>query len=152
LRTLVLGLGNPILSDDSVGFRVAQLLRSQLDQREVTVLETGVAGLNLLDLLVGYDKAVIIDAIQTVEGKAGDVYRLDPRDFDQTGRTLSSHGLNFATTLTLDKKLGLALPQRIIIFAIEIEDTSTFSEQCTPEVEKALPAIVDMVIRELDSA
>jgi Ni,Fe-hydrogenase maturation factor len=33
-------------------------------------------------LLVGYDKAVIIDAIQTVEGKAGDVYHLDPRDFD----------------------------------------------------------------------
>ena len=82
MRTLVLGLGNPILSDDSVGFRVAQLLRSRLDQREVTVLETGVAGLNLLDLLVGYDKAVIIDAIQTVEGKAGDVYHLDPRDFD----------------------------------------------------------------------
>ena len=82
MRTLVLGLGNPILSDDSVGFRVAQLLRSQLDQREVTVLETGVAGLNLLDLLVGYDKAVIIDAIQTVEGKAADVYHLDPRDFD----------------------------------------------------------------------
>jgi hydrogenase maturation protease len=152
LRTLVLGLGNPILSDDSVGFRVAQLLRSRLDQREVTVLETGVAGLNLLDLLVGYDKAVIIDAIQTVEGKAGDVYHLDPRDFDKTGRTLSSHGLNFATTLTLGKKLGLALPQRIIIFAIEIEDDSTFSEQCTPEVKKSFPAIVDMVIRELDSA
>jgi Ni,Fe-hydrogenase maturation factor len=52
----------------------------------------------------------------------------------------------------LGKKLGLALPQRIIIFAIEIEDDSTFSEQCTPEVKKSFPAIVDMVIRELDSA
>ena len=149
MKTVVLGLGNPILSDDSVGFRVAKLLQSRLDESEVTILEAGVAGLNLLDLLVGYDKAVIIDSIQTGEGKAGEVYRLDPKDLDKTRHTSSSHELNFATTLALGKRLGLALPQQLIIFAIEIKDASTFSEQCTPEVEHAIPVCAGMVAQEL---
>ena len=71
MKTLVLGLGNPILSDDGVGLRVARELENRLDQQEVTVVETSMAGLDLLDLLAGYDRAIIVDAIQTVGGKVG---------------------------------------------------------------------------------
>jgi len=79
MKTLILGLGNPILSDDGVGVGVAGELEGRLDQQEVTVVETSMAGLSLLDLLIGYDRVIIIDAIQTVGGKAGQIYRLDPR-------------------------------------------------------------------------
>ncbi|GAH17016.1 unnamed protein product [marine sediment metagenome] len=71
MKTLILGLGNPILSDDGVGFCVAGELRGRLSQQEVTVMETSMTGLSLLDLLAGYDRAIIIDAIQAVGGKAG---------------------------------------------------------------------------------
>jgi len=143
-------MGNPLLSDDGVGLSVAAELKSRLDQSDVTVMETGMAGLSLLDLLVGYDRAIVIDAIQTVDGKAGQIYRLDPEAFDATRRTASPHDVNFTTALELGKKLGLALPQQIIIFAIEASDVSTFSEKCTPEVTRAIPTCVEMVLQELN--
>lgn len=150
MKTLILGLGNPILSDDGVGFRVAGELRGRLSQQEVTVMETSMAGLSLLDLLAGYDRAIIIDAIQTVGGKAGQIYRLDSEVLDVTQHAASAHNVNFATALELGNKLGLALPQRVFIFAIEVTDTSTFSEECTPEVRQAVPVCVEMIIQELN--
>lgn len=113
-------------------------------------METGMAGLSLLDLLVGYDKAIIIDAIQTLDGKPGQIYRLDPEAFDTTRRTASPHDVNFTTALEFGKRLGLALPQQIVIFAIEASDISTFSEECTPEVRQAIPVCVEMVLQELN--
>jgi hydrogenase maturation protease len=143
-------MGNPLLSDDGVGLSVAAELKSRLDQSDITVMETSVAGLSLLDLLVGYDRAIIIDAIQTVDGKAGQIYRLDPEAFDTTRRTISPHDVNFTTALEFGKKLGLPLPQEIVIFAIEASDVSTFSEECTPEVKQAVPVCVEIVLRELN--
>ena len=143
-------MGNPLLSDDGVGLSVAAELKSRLDQSDVTIMETSVAGLSLLDLLVGYDRAIIIDAIQTVGGKAGQIYRLDPKAFDTALHTASSHGIDFTTALEFGKKLGLPIPQEIVILAIEASDVSTFNEECTPEVKQAVPACVEMVLRELN--
>lgn len=142
-------MGNPLLSDDGVGLSVAAELKSRLDQSDVTIMETSVAGLSLLDLLVGYDRAIIIDAIQTVDGKAGQIYRLDPEAFDTTRHTTSPHDVNLTTALELGKKLGLPLPQEIVIFAIKASDVSTFSEKCTPEVTQAIPTCVETVIQEI---
>lgn len=150
METLVLGLGNPILSDDSVGLRVAEELEGGLDQPGVTFVATSTGGLGLLDLLSGYDKAIIIDAIQSVGGKVGQVYRLEPHELDTTWHAASPHDVNFATALELGKRLGLPLPGEIVIFAIEVADTSTFGEECTPEVKQAIPSCVEMIIQELD--
>ena len=150
MKALILGLGNPLRSDDSVGLRVARALEDRLDQPEITVMETSVAGLDFLDLLAGYDRAIIIDAIQTGEGKVGQVYRLGPKALDATRHASVSHDVNFATALELGNRLGLALPQQIIIFAIEVENVSSFSEECTPEVMMAVPVCVTMIIQELN--
>jgi hydrogenase maturation protease len=149
-KTLILGLGNSLLCDDGVGIYVASELKNRVDRPEITVMETGVAGLSLLDLLVGYDRAIIVDAIQTVGGKAGQIYRLEPKAFDTALHTASAHGIDFTTALEFGKKLGLPLPQEIVIFAIEASNVSTFSEECTPEVKSAIPACVKMVLQELN--
>jgi hydrogenase maturation protease len=148
-KTLILGLGNSLLCDDGVGIYVAAELKNRVNQPEITIMETGVAGLSLLDLLVGYDRAIIIDAIQTVGGKAGQIYRLEPKAFDTALHTASAHGIDFTTTIEFGKKLGLPLPQQIIIFAIEASDISTFREECTPEVRHAISTCVEMILREL---
>lgn len=150
MKTLILGLGNPILSDDGVGVWVARALEGRLNQQQITVVESSMGGLSLLDLLVNFDRAIIIDAIQTNEGKAGQVYRLEPEAFNATRHASTPHDVNFATALELGKRLGLALPQQIIIFAIEVEDVTTFGEECTPKVREAIPVCVEMVIQELD--
>jgi len=149
-KTLVVGLGNPFLSDDSVGLHVARALESRLDHQEITVMEASIAGLDFVDLLAGYERAIIIDAIQTREGKAGQVYRLEPEALNSSRHATTPHDVSFATALELGKRLGLALPQQIVIFGIEVENVSTFSEKCTPEVERAIPLCVEMVIQELN--
>ncbi len=149
MKTLVLGLGNPILSDDGVGIRVAQELKNALDPAEVTVMEASVAGLDFLDLLTPYDRAIIIDAIQTRGGKAGEIHRLEPGTFVATRHASSPHDVNFATALELGRRLGIPLPRQIVIYGIEVADVTTFSERCTPEIERIVPLVVDMVRQEL---
>jgi len=149
MKTLVLGLGNPILSDDGVGIRVAREVVGQVRDPQVTVAESSGAGLSLLDSIAGYDRLVIVDAIQTKEGHVGQTYRLGLQDFALTRYFSSPHQLNLATTLELGKMLGLAMPQELTIFAVEAKDVSTFSEQCTPEIERVIPEVVEMVLHEL---
>jgi hydrogenase maturation protease len=149
MKTLVLGLGNPILSDDGVGIRVAQEVGEKLKDPQITVSETSAAGLSLLDSIVGYDKVIIIDAVQTREGHAGQIYRMGLQDFSSAKHFSSPHQINLITALELGKMLDLAMPQEITIFAVEAKDITNFSEKCTPEVERAIPEAVKMVMEDL---
>lgn len=150
MKTLILGLGNPILSDDGFGFSVARALERQLDRPDVTVMPGSVAGLDFLDLLTGYDKAIIIDAVQTRKGKAGTIYRLEPEDFAPTRHESTPHHINFATVLELGKRLGIPLPHQIVIFAVEAKDMTTFSEKCTPKIERLISEVTELVLREVN--
>ncbi len=151
MKTLVLGLGNPILSDDGVGIRVAQEVGEKRNDPQVTVAESSLAGMSLLDSIVGYDKVIIIDAIQTKEGNAGQIYRMEPEDFSFAKHLSSPHQINLVTALELGKMLNLAMPQKITVFAVEAKDITNFSEQCTPEVEQAIPEVVKMVLQDLNA-
>jgi hydrogenase maturation protease len=150
MKTLILGLGNPILSDDGIGHYVAQSLEERLNRPDVKVTQASVAGLDFLDLLTGYDRAIIIDAIQTRNGKVGRVYRLEPEAFDHTKNQSTPHHLNFATVLELGKRLSIPLPGKIVIYSIEVADVNTFSDRCTPSVERVIPVVTDMVMREVN--
>jgi hydrogenase maturation protease len=152
IKTLVLGLGNPILSDDSVGCRVAMALQEKLNMPNIDIREASIAGLDFLDTLTGYDRTIIIDAIQTGKGKPGQIYRFGLDSLSDTRHAATPHDVNLATALELGKRLNMALPSDITIFAIEAEDVTSFSEECTPGVKKAIPECVEMVIRELKIA
>lgn len=148
-KTLVLGLGNPILSDDAVGIRVAKELKARLaDQPHVHLGEANVGGLRVLDVIVGYDKLILIDSIKLPDGKPGELYRLTPDDLSFTARASSPHDVNFATALEIGKRQGLQLPAQIEIYAIGVEDDRTFGETLSPEVEKAVPAILERIVEE----
>ena len=80
MKTLVLGLGNSILSDDSVGWRVIDQLKTKFNRVGLTFAHSSASGIRLLEEIIGYDRLIIIDAIQTEGGQAGNVYHLDPID------------------------------------------------------------------------
>ena len=152
MKTIIIGLGNPVLSDDGFGCYVARALQGKVKEPAVTLMEAGAGGLDFLELLANYDKAIIIDAIQTVEGKPGQIYRLDPELFADTQHASTPHDVNFATAIKLGKQLGLPLPQQITIFAVEAKDAISFGEVCTPEVMAAIPTCVSMVVQELSGS
>lgn len=139
MKTLVLGVGNSVLSDDGVGIRVAAEVDKMICDPTITVAEAYDGGLTLIEAFLGYDHVILIDAIQTGGGTPGDIYELSVDDLI-SGRHLSSpHQVNFATALDLGKTLGLSLPSTIDIIAVEVEDVTSFGDRCTPRVEKAIP-------------
>ena len=149
MQTLVLGLGNPILRDDGVGNRIVQVLQKKIHNSNVTVLETSAIGIGLLDFLPGYNRAIIIDAIQTPKGKAGQIHRLGLQDSATLDYLPVTHNIGLGTVIELGNKLGLALPKEIIIIAIEAADVATFSEDLTPRVKQAIPKVVELVLQEI---
>lgn len=149
MKTLVLGVGNPILSDDGVGIHVARELKKRSIDG-ITVDELAASGLELLDVVRGYDKLVIIDAIQTKGGRPGELYVLEEKDFEKSIHGSSPHGINIATALALGRKLvPQEMPTEVIFFAIEAEDLVNVSEKLTPKVAEAVPKILDRISREL---
>jgi hydrogenase maturation protease len=145
-KTLILGIGNPILSDDRVGIEVGRRVAEVLGEDGVEFMEASAGGLALLDAVCGYDKAVIIDAIQTGSA-AGTVHAFPSDCFVASMRLATVHGMDFLTALETGRKLGMKIPGDIRIYAIEINDPFTFSEQMTPEVEKAVPGIVSQILK-----
>ena len=151
MNTLILGIGNPILGDDGVGFHVAQELAKLITDDAVDIEDACTSGLNLLDIITGYQRVIIIDAIQTEEGEPGEIYRLRPEDFTRSVHLGSPlHDLNFPTVLDIGKKLIPGeMPREVVIFAIEVEEIETFTEEMTPKVQEAVPQVVKLVLGEI---
>ena len=146
MSTLVLGIGNPILTDDGVGIKISRKLKKE--NPELEVLETSEAGITLLDLIVGYNKLIIIDSIKTEKGKPGDLYKLELEDLRPSKDLSSSHGIGIATAFELGKELGYKMPEHISIYAVGIKDNSTFGEDCSQEVKERIPFITLQIIKE----
>jgi len=146
MKTIILGFGNPILTDDAVGIRIAGELEGEFP--DITVEAFCEAGLAILDEVTGYDKLVIIDSIKTGKGKPGELYKLTLEDLKPRSDFSSSHGLDIATAFKLGEKLGYPLPQEVSIYAVEVKDNTTFGEECTPELKRSIPLVVGQIVKE----
>jgi hydrogenase maturation protease len=153
-RTLVLGLGNPILTDDGVGIHAVRAAAARYAPADgVTFSEASVGGLRLLDAMAGYERVILVDAIQTSGGRPGDVYQLAASDLPASLHSGSTHDMSLHTALDLGRRLGMKLPGDgdIIIFAVEAEDVLTFSDSCTQAVARAIPRAMEAVRAQLEA-
>jgi len=152
LKTLVIGLGNPLVSDDSVGLRVVKHLAPWLaHEPQVEVGEDYWGGLRLMERMIGFDRAIVVDAIRT--GAApGTVRVLGIHDI-ATQKSASAHDVNLPTALAFGRQAAAHLPpdDRIQLVGIEAQDIFTFSEECTPEVAAAIPRAARLVMSLLEN-
>jgi len=139
-RSLILGLGNDLLGDDGVGFVIARQAASQVPPT-CDVVESGEAGLALLELLADYEQAVILDSIQT-GAEPGTIHKLRRDDFAKIVAP-SAHYAGLPEVFDLGERIGVKLPSRLLVIAVEVEDPFSFSETLTPKVENAVPAAVE---------
>ncbi len=147
----MLGLGNPILTDDGVGIHVVRQVAAACDRPDVSFAEAAVGGLRLLELIAGYDRLILVDAIQTPDGRPGQVYCLAFNDLRGSRHAGSTHDLSFQEAIAWGRRLGLALPAEdaISIIAVEVQDVLSFGETLTPAVTSAVPRAVQEVLAEL---
>jgi hydrogenase maturation protease len=144
----VIGLGNPLVTDDSVGLRVVAELRHLLGERpDIDLAEDYWGGLRLMERMIGYERAVVIDAICT-GAKPGTLHELSTESLP-TQRSASAHDVNLPTALAFGRRAGVPLPEdrHIRLLAIEAADVLTFGDTCTPGVEAAIPGAVAGTIR-----
>ena len=142
--TLVLCLGNEVLSDDALGFVVAEKLNGIVND-EVEITFAPVAGFNLLDLLNNRKKVLIVDSILTGTAKPGTIHFFPAGHMTPTNGLINSHQISLPTALKLSKTLGYNLPDNIDILAVEIKDNTTLSEQLTSEVARAVDPVVNRI-------
>jgi hydrogenase maturation protease len=144
---LILGLGNPILSDDAAGLWLARRVHELLDDPQTDLAEAAVAGFKTVQLLAPYDRAVIIDSMHD-SSRVGRVWSLREDDLSEASPPVS-HGVNLRTALELARRLSFPVPGEVLIYVMTVEDPYTFGERFTPDVEKALPAAAATIAAEL---
>lgn len=157
--TLLIGLGNPILGDDGIGWRVVELAESILakrsqaerEQHQVDVLYLSLGGLSLMEHMEGYQDVVVVDSILTTNHPNGTIYSLPLSklpDFS-SGHSTAIHDTSLATALTVGRKMKMTLPEDVWVVAVEAEYVFDFSEELSPPVAAALPAAVDILMEVL---
>ncbi len=140
-RTAVLGLGNPILGDDGVGLAVAREVRCLLEQRPipgVDVLESSRAGFEVIELLRGYRRAIIVDCLDVPAPQPGRVRQLSLQEVAGSARLTGGHEVTIGTAFHLAAHLGIPMPDHVEIFGIEGEEMAALREDLTPAVEAAV--------------
>jgi len=145
-----LGVGNLILGDDGVGIHVAKEVKTQITDPKVTIDEAITGGMNLLDLLLGYDKAIIIDAVKSPTGDHGTVQRIPLSDFN-TMHSCNPHDVSLTEAIQLAKKMGeTRIPKDIIVIGIMMDQIPCeFGETLSEEINAAVPKAVALTVQEL---
>lgn len=145
-KVLVLGLGNDLLTDDAVGLRVVHEVRQRLSgDTRIEVKATAETGLALLDVIVDYGSLVVVDSVKTGRAPAGHIHSLAPENFP-SGSSRSPHSFGVERICELGRQRGLAVPERVRMIAIEIEDPFTLGAEMTPAVQEAIETATDEVV------
>jgi hydrogenase maturation protease len=151
MKTIILGVGNPILCDDGAGIHVAHQLKRHITDQTITINEAYTGGMNLLDMMIGYDKAILIDTVNIAEAKNGEVKRLTLHDSGNTCHSCNPHDVSLQEALRLAEKLGEKnIPKEIIVIGIVVKEQPLhFGEQLSKNIQAALPKAVEMTLHEL---
>ncbi len=156
---VIFGLGNPLLGDDGVGWAIAQevqtrlaVVQKDLEARSnfrVEVDNLSLGGLSLMERLADCQKAILIDSIVTGEHPLGTVMQFEMEDLPAAyiGHLSSAHDVSLPTALEVGRSMGVQLPQKIVIVAVESQIVYEFSEELSPPVAAAVPQAATLAMR-----
>jgi len=139
-KILVIALGNDILSDDGVAIEALNYLKEEYSEK-IELEEVFGGGLELLDLMEGKEKVLIIDSIYTGQAEPGTIYELNEDNFSKT-ITSSPHYVGLPEVLNMAKLLEIPFPNEIKILAMEIKNINEVKQGLSKEVQDKLPSLV----------
>ena len=146
-RTLIAGVGNTLRGDDGLGVHALNLVRSRELPGGVDTLELGTSLIYALPDLTGYEKLILLDAVETDE--EGVVVIRNPRfDFSQHS-AISLHELGVEEALRTIYIETENLPE-VVIMGARPETTGFGTELCTKTWAR-IEKLVDMLMDEIRS-
>lgn len=150
MKTIILGVGNQILGDDGVGVHISNELKKYIKNPNVTIDEAITGGMNLLDLILGYDKAIILDAVKSEKDKHGVVQRIPINDF-KAMHSCNPHDVSLIEAIEIAKKMGEnRIPKEIIIIGVMMKHMPLeFNDKLSKQIAAAVPIAVKMALDEI---
>ena len=124
------------MTDDGIGPKLVKRLKGNLSRTDIDFETAFIGGLEVLEFIQGYQTVIFIDAIRTLDGIPGTVYKLTPENFNSTIHLSSVHDVSFVTAVDLGKKLGLEMPEFIHIIAVEIVEDRVFDDNFSPQIQE----------------
>ena len=165
MKTIVIGLGNPILGDDGVGWKVAEEVRKQLDspspllrhpslagrgdggEGDITIQFLSLGGISLMEHLIGYERAIMIDALASEQPNGSVIVsKLSELPDYSALHTTSAHDTSLQNALKLGKAVGASLPDDVTVVGIATDHVYDFGEELSPLVAEAIPQATKIVI------
>ena len=150
MKTIILGIGNQILGDDGVGVHVVKEVQNRFQDPDITFDEAITGGMNLLDLILGYDKAILIDAVKSDQEPQGTVKRIPLKEFT-TMHSCNPHDVSLLEAISMAKKLGEnRIPKEIVIIGIIMNQIPCeFRETLSKNIAAAVPQAVALTLHEI---
>jgi len=142
----LLGLGNEILADDAFGILVAKEAERRFQGR-IEVVHSSSAGYDLMDHLLGAQRLLVVDTIVTGRAKPGAISVFTADRVQPAAPGGSPHFLGLFEVLAVGRKLHLDVPREIIVIAVEASDCITVGGPIHPDVQAAIPEVVELVGR-----
>lgn len=142
MRTLILGVGNPILGDDGAGIAVVRKLGGYIKEAAVDLKEAPTGGIPLIEQMLDYDKVILVDAMLELE--PGLTENFNPSSLEKGGAPSGLHGMDFITSFEIMESL---YPDRmpdledVEVYGIGIEGNQQFSESMSPEVKEGVKKV-----------
>ena len=146
-----MGIGNTIRGDDGIGIYIAEEIKKKLVNKKnnVTVMSSETAGLNLLDLIVGYSKLIIVDSIQvSSNNELGHIFKLEVNQINSSNGHFNSHDIDLSKLFKIGKKFKIKLPKKIKIYGIGISSVKGFKQRCNPRLGKMIPDLAQGIINQ----
>lgn len=144
--TLILGIGNNLLSDEGVGIHVIRYLETHhSDATDVTYLDGGTLSFTLAGPIAEHDSLIVVDAarlgqppgsIRTFEGDEMDRYL--------TGNRASVHEVGLMDLFDISRLAG-TFPRHRALIGVEPKSLD-WGESPSPEVAPAIPVVADMAL------
>jgi hydrogenase maturation protease len=147
MDTILLGgIGNPIVGDDGIGVQVVREIGRRIRSDRVVCMELTTSAIDILSTIAGYREAILVDAACTGDDPPGSLKRISIQGLDTPRPALSLHSVTLLSALQQGSLWGFSMPQPLTLFTIEGRETDTFHEGCSPEVQAALPSVIDRIL------
>jgi len=158
MKILIVGLGNPILSDDAIGLHVVRKISRDIHssplskEHQIDIIEEAVNSLELVERFIGYDKVVVVDSLKTNKLAVGEIAKLTPKSFEKknTRNVSNPHDIDFYSAIKVLKEIfGKEVTKDITIYGIEVRNIHEFGERLSPELTEKIEMYAKLIVEDI---